>query len=878
MPWYVHILGGHALTGFFSWFLVIRQLYYRRERALALALFLVNILFFAAFGLIAIKLKWVWHHLLLLGYGANLAWSVSAWLFQRSLYGPAPKRYDLLKWRDWITPIITALAVTVGLSMILAIFPVIGERLSMRSSGDVLDKKDILWDLFQYIPLLLPYGLLVGIWWAGEDRRFSLAHVMTYLSGLLLFFVTLLVGYKLVLFFFFKGQMGESLDWPAIPNSVTGLPHVLQMLQKYDQSALAALPLLLGASSRIRDFWKRAFAIIPIVTICALWPSFYSADWWELIQGQIIHELSSPDEGVRNRAYNWTDTLLRRYPDHDRWPELALRLARYRYNNSDADAAKKLYEAIGTRYCNFPRWRPEVSLARAALGSDSFGLASGGPVVSLPPVSYQSYLTPNWMALLQVIRYWKGDAVPESEILIDLKSLSSSDEKIELSPLPGIAELDDSARNLGYELLIMPAGSSTIRALLHARIPVILPVYQSFYLIYGMDDTRSVFKCYSYKAISRRLRSDEKDDAKEILLQQQEGKGESAKQLARIADQSYTELPLSFWAGRLQKDSAPLMGVVYPAAETERIVHALNTSPDNLRKESNGYLTAFIGLAMLNAADPVQCIEWTQVSSSLTNDPLPLQIGHLAQRLWNTRSKSIENRLDMERRFPKLTGISTYFESDPVRKFLDKAGRRFNADESANRLPWMIRRQLRDFLDQSNPADLEQLIHLLRQDVDNNPSRREDWQYLAELYEWKDDIENTVSALTGALDSGSFDNETALQIAYKYVQLGRKEQVRKVMTEIDPEKVKYNAHYFFCKASLAEWEGETGNALKYFAKAIEMRRYIPLYHLRYGELLLKEGRTEEARQALTWASRIDGKGDVKEQASRLLGGYDRRIF
>ncbi|MDO9262449.1 MAG: hypothetical protein Q7U02_00685 [Desulfosalsimonadaceae bacterium] len=668
------------------------------------------------------------------------------------------------------------------------------------------------------------------------------------------------------------------MDWPAIPNGVTGLPHLLLMIQKYDQSTLVTLPLLLGASSRIRDFWKRAFAIIPIVTICVLWPSFYSADWWELVQGQIIHEMSSPDEGVKNRAYNWTDTLLRRYPGHDQWPELALRLARYRYNNGDADAAKKLYEEIGNRYGNSPRWGLEVSLARAALGSDSFGLASGGPVVSLPPVSYQSYLTPNWMALLQVIRYWKGDDVPESEILIDLKSLSTSDEKIELSPLPGIAELDDSVRNLGYELLIMPADSSTIKALLHARVPVILPVYQSFYLIYGMDDTRSVFKCYSYKAISQRLRSDEKDDAKEILLQQQEGKGESAKQLARIADQAYVELPLSFWGSQLQKDGAPLMGVVYPAAELKRIVHACNTPLEQLRKTSNGYLTAFIGLAMLNAADPVQCIEWTQVSSNLINDPFPLQIGHLAERLWNTRNKSIENQLDMERPFPKLTGISTYFESDPVRKFLDKADRQFKIDESANRLPWMIRRQLRDFLDQSNSADLEQLIHLLRQDVGNNPSRREDWQYLAELYEWKDDIENTVSALTGALDSGSFDNETALQIAYKYVQLGRKEQVRKIMTEIDPEKVKYNAHYFFCKASLAEWDGETGKALEYFAKAIEMRRYIPLYHLRYGELLLKEGRTQEARQALAWASRIDGKGDIKEQASRLLGGYDRRIF
>ena len=52
-----------------------------------------------------------------------------------------------------------------------------------------------------------------------------------------------------------------------------------------------------------------------------------------------------------------------------------------------------------------------------------------------------------------------------------------------------------------------------------------------------------------------------------------------------------------------------------------------------------------------------------------------------------------------------------------------------------------------------------------------------------------------------------------------------------------------------------------------------MRPYKPIYHLKYGKLLLQQGQIDEideARKALTWAAQIDASGQIKQEAEQLL--------
>ena len=49
-----------------------------------------------------------------------------------------------------------------------------------------------------------------------------------------------------------------------------------------------------------------------------------------------------------------------------------------------------------------------------------------------------------------------------------------------------------------------------------------------------------------------------------------------------------------------------------------------------------------------------------------------------------------------------------------------------------------------------------------------------------------------------------------------------------------------------------------------------MRRYKPIYHIKYGKLLLQEGQKELARKTLQWAAKIDAGEYVKKEAQLLL--------
>ena len=96
------------------------------------------------------------------------------------------------------------------------------------------------------------------------------------------------------------------------------------------------------------------------------------------------------------------------------------------------------------------------------------------------------------------------------------------------------------------------------------------------------------------------------------------------------------------------------------------------------------------------------------------------------------------------------------------------------------------------------------------------------------------------------------------------------EKAEHILAQIDPEQVRYDADYQFCLAALAEWKGNPDKALNYYAAAIEMRRYKPIYHLRYGKLLMAQGFDEKARLYLEWAARTDAENTLKDEAVNPL--------
>lgn len=872
-PWYVHLLVGFAFSGLFSWLLVLRQLYHRHRKKTALVLLIVNLMILAGFILASVKAKVSWDYLLVTALGVNIVWATCAWLFQRFFLGRSPGRYRWSEWRNWISPLLTAVILAAGLSVIFAVIPVMSERINAMYATDILDKKIILWDFFGYMPFFIPYGLLVGMWWAGEREKFSAASVITYLCGLLVFFVVLTLSALLFIFLLYKGKPYQGVEeWSLFSSGMTGWRGFLGNLGEYDQLAIVLAPLLLGSITRIREFLARAVVIFPAICLCLLSFSFYYSEIWSLDQGHTWHDMTSPDDKVSSKANRWAETLLARYPDHDQWPEFALLLAKNSYENEEFSRAREMYSKVADRYSNSPRWSLSADFAQSVIRSPGFGSLDGGHDIELPLVNYESYLTPNWMALLQVIRYWDKGNQSESEILIRLKSLSTSEEKIKLSPIPSLAELHDAAASLGFAVLIVPAQYETARALLNADIPVILPTYSYFNLLRGIDDSRSLLKSYSYSKISERLRESDNEEVKEILFLEQEGKGKSVTRMQHIASQAAGEIPNSFWGSSLKQDSAPYMAIVYPETKTAAVAAALpSASMHELQRESKGFLAALIALNALDAADPVQGVQWAMTSEELVDNPLAYQAGFLAERLWRTRDSLAKNTLNLDLRFSELSEIQIFFDSPAVKAFLEKARRHFADDLAAGKMSWVIRNEYADFLDRSNTGDLALLIQLAEQNVRMNPHYRRAWLDLAELYEWKNDIGLIVTALEGALQSESWNDELALLLAYRYVQAGKKEELRDIMRKIDPAKTGQNPHYMFCTGVLASWDGENDRACTHLKEAIEMRRYDPLYHLHYAEVLLQTGDREEARKALQWAIQIDvDNGSVRDKARLLL--------
>lgn len=874
-PWYVLLIIGFALTGFFPWLMVSYALYQREKKRTAILSFFVNLVLFFAFSWVLLKSSVVWWWIGSFTYLFNVIWTLAAWLFQRKTLGPAAKRYILNEWKAWITPVLIGIILGACMATIFSTFPAAQNRMEMMRTRDTLERETILWDFFMYIPLGIMIGGLLGFWWAREHKQFRVSHVITFLSAFTLTFTFwILLGFFL-LFLIHKGVLiGESnyvlsSAWNLIPPRIAGFRKTLLQIQTFNFSALLVVPLLFGAVSRIRDFGKRVL-LIPLTFICIFPMIFIEDTWWNSIQDQIIYEMSSPDSQTREAAHEWAEILLKRYPNHLQWPKIAEDLAQYYYHEGKYEKSRILYQHIVDRYHDSNQWYWNVGYARTALSSSDFGTPSSKTALEIPVVDYENYLTPNWMALLSLIRYWEGQEIAESEIKIRLKDFSISDDRIDLNSLNNFVELDDAARNLGYEVLILPANLADVKALISAGIPVIHRRYTSFYLLFGFDESRAVVREYSFDKLSRRLQNEARKETKEILAIEEEGRGESRKRLARIANEVYNEHSATFWENAITRYTGPLMAIVFPAEKTDLVVTTLNIPLDTLKRESDGYLATLIGLSYLNHVDPVQAVEWAKIGTEYSNDPLPLYVAHLAKLLWESRDTKIKSTLRLQDQFPELAQIFVYFNEEKNRAFLQSAALRFKTDIDTTTFPWFILDTYIPMLDRNNPNDFDLIIKLMKKKISINPASRNYWSFLAKTYEWAGDIPGMVEALKGVISADPVDFDAKLRLAYGYVVLEQYADAKSILETTGVGEIKYDADYPFCLGAIAEWEGNVEDALQNYEIAIEMRRYKPIYFLKYGKLLLQEGQKENAKKALKWAARIDAGEEIQQEAEKIL--------
>lgn len=872
--WYVLLFIGYAVSGFIPWLMIAWALYRRSRKAAAGRVLVINVAILLASGWLMLNVKMVWWWLSILTYGFNLTWTAAAMVYQRSTIGAARRRYDFKDWKSWIRPIVIALMIGFCLGTIFSIIPAFENRIPMQATLDSLDRQTVLWDFFRYSQFGLIGSLLIGIWWAGEGNRFRVSHVLTFLGGFILTLFCWYLFWTLLVLLIHKGTVKEYFlldhsNWALIPPWCSGLQKFLHELDGYSILPLIIIPLLFGAPARMRDFGKRAL-LIPLLYVCSIPMGFTSDSWGLTNQDQITYEMNSADPDTQASAHRSADILLERYPNHLQWPRLAEKSAQYHYQHQRVEQSKRIYRNLIDRYQNSGQWHWIIQRARAAVNTPDFDKPTRLPQLQMPMVDYQRYLTHNWMALLSVMRYWEGSEVAESKVVIKLKDLSKSSDKIKLNPLVNLAELDDAARSLGYETVLFRSDIGRVQALIGAGIPVIHQHFNSFNIVFGSDNSRSAIRAYAFSKLSRRLRNAKRKEAEEILDFEREGQGAGRQRLVRIANESYMEYSMDYWESPSLEYMGPLSAIVFPADRAAAVSDAFEMPYRKLQEQSNGYLASLIALSYLDHGDPRQTIEWAKIGAAKIADPLPLYIAHLAGIWWETRDKTIHSSLNLQNQFPELGRIFNYFNLPQNEKFLQDARHSFKQGFAQNTLPWMISQKYLHLMDRSEKSELNRMLKLIKTRAAYDPSSTPNWILLANTCEWAGDTSGTIHALEGAVSADPLNSRVKLRLAMAYVGRKHYQKVEHILSQIDSAQVRYDADYQFCLATLAEWTGNPDQALKYYATAIDMRRYKPIYHLGYGKLLMAQGFDEKARQYLEWVARTDAENTRRNEAVSLL--------
>ncbi len=330
-------------------------------------------------------------------------------------------------------------------------------------------------------------------------------------------------------------------------------------------------------------------------------------------------------------------------------------------------------------------------------------------------------------------------------------------------------------------------------------------------------------------------------------------------------------LPVADFDEPARNYAAPILTVVLPKEKIAELAATLEQPVQQLIEQSRGLLSSLISLSFIDQADPVQAIKWAMAGKEQVDHPLSQYCLHSSLRLWADRDRNIRSALDLEKVFPDLAETVDSLDTFNATPLAAQAKERFKQDLAQQKpIPWMVLDQVVDRLDKNNEADRKELIAIIELQMKMVPDSRQAI-LLADLYELSKDTTSSLAMLKRASGLNPLDAELKLRLSMNLIRIDDYERAEAVMKTIDRSKVRFEADYTFCRAVIAEWQGETGKALDLYADAITMRRYNPDYFFRYGRLLLSQSRNDDAGIALNWAVKIDSGDQMSAVVDKLLG-------
>ncbi len=871
LPCYALLLIGMLFTGFMSWLFVCRSLYRENRKKACYISLGINVAFFAALFWFNSFIAFPWWHLIVQDRIIHLLWAMLACFTQLKLLGRAQRQFDFSQWKKMITPIVTGIVIGICGGVIISLPNILQERTAVVTSFDILDRTSILLDFFKYMFIGAPIGLLLGLWWSRKPSAFRPSNIIAVLTGsafssLILFLLVLLLRFYLQ-----KGHWEEfEIDQykALIPPWQRGFPAIIKStLDAIDLLSMLLFGLFFSSITRIRDFFR--YSLLAFIVFFLWIPGIsISPGLQEMLQDQLLYDMSDPDPGVQAKAFKKAEIMLKRYPDHQKWPSIAIDLARYHYDNNQVEKAKALYQKIASKYETSNYWYWSAKLARDILQSDQFGNSENICRLPLPVVDYESYLNSDWMAVLSNIKYWEGDSVPESAIKMRLQRLSKSIDKIKVKKLRSLIDFDDAIQSLGYRISFTPAGLQKAKTLLDAGFPVFYRSYTSDRLIFGYDFNKGVLYGYSFSYLSSRLKDEAPKEIKEMASHLAEGEGKSRQRLERIANEAFLEINMKMLKEPYRSYFSPFMYIIYPPQKTKELQQALAMDSTSFAKQDKGYKAALIALEHYDKKALVKAIAWAQTAIPHIDDPFPYYVGYVSFYAWGKRKSYVKSVLPLDKHFHELAKYSTELNSLKNQDFYKECVAEFETAFANHTLPFIIADRFDDMLYITNRTERAKSLEILKYECKINPGWSSSWRTLLKLYEFNGDLDGMYAALTGLISVSRYNYNARIQLVKAMIQKDEISNAKKTMEMVVADSVKYDADYYFCRGALAEADGDVKGALKNYEKCSAMRRYKSEYFWQLGSFLVKQEKMEKASGILAWAAKIDTSHvlDTEKQA------------
>ena len=633
------------------------------------------------------------------------------------------------------------------------------------------------------------------------------------------------------------------------------------------------LALYMSDSRTVKMLFLRGFCVVGLICLFNIQNMTWDSTYVHYLFFKGDRNINSLDAQERKRAVSQLEKYFRVFPNCKARGDLVLLLSQRYLLHGQKDKARQLLSSFISKDKENPDNLRYVRKARSILSRvDTLEPAEPEFIEDVPIIRPAEFLTPEWQALLTMLKFWRKDMLPE-EFKAELVKISTTEDRINLLELKYLIQFKEFARRLGYQTFFKFGNVEGLNRCMREKIPVLVKIGNNYCPVLGYDACTKQFGIFTYFAQFKEEGRITRRRVKESIYMDKVSILESER---REYKENFKKV-ISWWEEDCFKSDWQLRGNIiaffFPEGEGENYLEKLGFNIEEVKLQTKAISLFSLASLYEDRGDKSDAIRLFWKAHQLIPE----------RRLFSQRIHICRMALEKVSSDPRVRDLGLDFDSKRHQNWkkgikgikaedLESCEATFEKDYKNGRLYIGALKSYLNLWDENFVQERKHLIHVLKSLIDSyTPSHSYGYRtILARVYRRNRNYKAFVREREDMALIKPADEDNRIELAKGYSELADFDLSWREWKKVCYVRRIWQPEYYYVICQRFSKKGLYWLAGRFLELSLMLDKTQPKYHIAKARLLIKMKRPDDARRMLQWVLEIYTDEKEREKAEVLI--------